>query len=152
MSTGAVELMAQGLLFRNERTKGWMTDSLSDAESVKSGYTLAGSASGAVTMVLYGVPDYIFEEQLGDLLASANLCPTTFSPLPWNPGTSHTVAWKVIGLEQTSNKILTDYNSDVTLMLISTDEYYSLRKESLGACMASNHGKTYAQATRPRKK
>ena len=31
MSTGVVELMAQGLLFRNDRTKGWMTDNLSDA-------------------------------------------------------------------------------------------------------------------------
>ena len=103
-------------------------------------------------MVLYGVPDYIFEEQLEHLLASANPCPATYAPLPWNPSTPGTVAWKLTSLEQTSNKILTDHNSDATLTLISIDEYYSLRKESLGARMASNPGKTYAQATRPRKK
>ena len=77
--------MAQGLLFRNEQTKGWMTDDLSNAEFVKSGYTSAGSFSAFMSMVLYGVPDYIFEEQLSDVLTSANLSQYIYNNVPGTP-------------------------------------------------------------------
>ena len=81
-----------------QRTQRGMDDGHSlDAHSVISSYTSAVSPISTMSMVPYGVLDYIFEEQLGDLLTSTNLRPTTFAHFAWNPSTLDMVTWKFSG-------------------------------------------------------
>ena len=84
----AVELRSKGLLFKDERTKQWINDPISDSESDST----FSESDKEETMVLYDAPGEMDQEAISASLQSAGFSISRLSRMGCNPGTPHGAA------------------------------------------------------------
>ena len=127
LSTALHELKAKGLLFKDERARGWVNDvqAKSDRESV------ASSHSGAPeSMILYDTPPWFDDTALKQTLQAAGIQIEKATRMAWNPGKPTGAAWRVSGhgLKGREGMLLHDTRSNADLTLISLSEYQEIKK------------------------
>ena len=157
LSTALHELKAKGVLFKDERARGWVNDvqAESDKESV------ASCDSGAPkSMILYDAPPCLDDSALKQTLQAVGVQIEKATRMALNPGKPTGAAWRVSGhgLKGREGMLLHDTRSNADLTLISLSvckeiQKYVVPKEGRRSLLPRDNptakkGPSYANAIR----